>query len=50
MPGGVNTEHVDETLGALYIRHNRSAALARVLTNSFGFGGTNCTLILGRAG
>jgi 3-oxoacyl-[acyl-carrier-protein] synthase I len=50
MPGGANTEHVDETLTARYIRHNRSAALTRVLTNSFGFGGTNCTLILGRAG
>jgi 3-oxoacyl-[acyl-carrier-protein] synthase I len=50
MPGGVSTEHVDETLTARYIRHNRRAALARVLTNSFGFGGTNCTLILGRAG
>jgi len=50
MPGGVNTEHVDETLTAHYIRHNRSAALTRVLTNSFGFGGTNCSLILGRAG
>jgi 3-oxoacyl-[acyl-carrier-protein] synthase I len=50
MPGGVNTEHVDETLTAHYIRHNRSAVLTRVLTNSFGFGGTNCSLILGRAG
>src|SRR5271156_2121663 len=50
MPGGVNTEHVDETLPAHYIRHNRSAALSRVLTNSFGFGGTNCSVILGRAG
>jgi len=50
MPGGVNTGHVDETLTAHYIRHNRSAALARVLTNSFGFGGTNCSVILGRAG
>ena len=30
--------------------HNRGAPLARVLTNSFGFGGTNCSLIFGRAG
>jgi 3-oxoacyl-[acyl-carrier-protein] synthase I len=50
MPGGVNTEHIDGTLTAHYIRHNRSAALSRVLTNSFGFGGTNCSVILGRAG
>jgi 3-oxoacyl-[acyl-carrier-protein] synthase I len=50
MPGGVNTGHIDETLTAHYIRHNRSAALTRVLTNSFGFGGTNCSVILGRAG
>jgi 3-oxoacyl-[acyl-carrier-protein] synthase I len=50
MPGGVNTEHVDETLTAHYLRHNRSAAVTRVLSNSFGFGGTNCSLILGRAG
>jgi 3-oxoacyl-[acyl-carrier-protein] synthase-1 len=50
MPGGVNTEHIDETLTARYIRHNRSAALARVLSNSFGFGGSNCSVILGRAG
>jgi 3-oxoacyl-[acyl-carrier-protein] synthase-1 len=50
MPGGVNTEHVDDTLTANYLRHRRSAALERVLSNSFGFGGTNCSLILGRAG
>jgi 3-oxoacyl-[acyl-carrier-protein] synthase I len=50
MPGGVNTTHVDETLTAHYLKRNRPAPLARVLSNSFGFGGTNCSLILGRAG
>lgn len=50
MPGGVNTTNVDETLAVRYIRHKRNAPLARVLSNSFGFGGTNCSLILGRAG
>jgi 3-oxoacyl-[acyl-carrier-protein] synthase-1 len=49
MPGGVHTTTIDPTLTALYIRENRRAPLARVLSNSFGFGGTNCSLILGRA-
>jgi 3-oxoacyl-[acyl-carrier-protein] synthase-1 len=32
------------------MRDNRRTAVARVLSNSFGFGGTNCSLIFGRAG
>jgi 3-oxoacyl-[acyl-carrier-protein] synthase-1 len=50
MPGGVQTAHVDPTLTAHYIRENRRTPVSRVLSNSFGFGGTNCSLILGRAG
>jgi len=50
MPGGVHTSTVDPTLTALYIRDNRRASIMRVMSNSFGFGGTNCSLILGRAG
>lgn len=50
MPGGVNTTQVDPTLTAYYIKDNRRAPIRRVLSNSFGFGGTNCSLILGRAG
>jgi 3-oxoacyl-[acyl-carrier-protein] synthase-1 len=50
MPGGVHTSRVDPTLTAHYIKENRRAAVRRVLSNSFGFGGTNCSLILGRAG
>jgi 3-oxoacyl-[acyl-carrier-protein] synthase-1 len=50
MPGGVHTKRVDPTLTAHYIRENRRGAVRRVLSNSFGFGGTNCSLILGRAG
>jgi 3-oxoacyl-[acyl-carrier-protein] synthase-1 len=50
MPGGVHTTTIDPTLTALYIKENRRAAVARVLSNSFGFGGTNCSLIFGRAG
>jgi 3-oxoacyl-[acyl-carrier-protein] synthase-1 len=47
MPGGVGTTRIDPMLTAHYIRENRSARVARVLSNSFGFGGTNCSLIFG---
>jgi 3-oxoacyl-[acyl-carrier-protein] synthase-1 len=50
MPGGVHTKKIDPTLTAHYIKDNRRAPIMRVLSNSFGFGGTNCSLILGRAG
>ena len=50
MPGGVPTTEIDPTLTAHYMRDNRRTAVARVLSNSFGFGGTNCSLIFGRAG
>jgi 3-oxoacyl-[acyl-carrier-protein] synthase-1 len=48
IPGGVHTTRVDPTLTAHYIKDNRRARVARVLSNSFGFGGTNCSLIFGR--
>ncbi|MBV8307939.1 MAG: beta-ketoacyl-[acyl-carrier-protein] synthase II, partial [Gammaproteobacteria bacterium] len=50
MPGGINTSAVDPQLPISYLRENRTAALARVMSNSFGFGGSNCCLILARAG
>lgn len=50
MPAGVQTECVDPTLTAHYLRRLKSAPLHRVLSNAFGFGGTNCSLIFGLAG
>lgn len=50
MPAGVNTAEVDPELPVHYLRRNRSAPLSRVMSNSFGFGGSNCSLIFGRAG
>jgi 3-oxoacyl-[acyl-carrier-protein] synthase I len=50
MPAGVNTTQVDPELCVRYLRENRSAGVARVISNSFGFGGSNCSLIFGRAG
>jgi 3-oxoacyl-[acyl-carrier-protein] synthase-1 len=50
MPGGVHTVRVDPTLTAHYIKEVRRSPVNRALSNSFGFGGANCSLILGRAG
>jgi 3-oxoacyl-[acyl-carrier-protein] synthase-1 len=49
MPGGVNTRQLDPAISIQYLTANREAAPRRVLSNSFGFGGTNCSLILGGA-
>jgi 3-oxoacyl-[acyl-carrier-protein] synthase-1 len=49
MPAGVNTTAVDPALAVHYLRDNRAAPLERVMSNSFGFGGSNCCLIFGRA-
>jgi 3-oxoacyl-[acyl-carrier-protein] synthase-1 len=49
MPGGVHSTRMDPTLTAHYIRDNKRARVLHVLSNSFGFGGTNCSLIFGAA-
>ena len=48
MPGGVHTTRIDPTLTAHYIRDNKRAPVTRVLSNSFGFGGTNGALLFRR--
>jgi 3-oxoacyl-[acyl-carrier-protein] synthase-1 len=49
MPGSANTEQLDPTIPIDYLLATRSAPIERVLSNSFGFGGSNCSLVLGRA-
>jgi len=49
-PGGINTRSLDPTLGIQYLVENRPGRVTRAMSNSFGFGGTNCSLLLGRAG
>ncbi|HLY53335.1 MAG TPA: beta-ketoacyl-ACP synthase II, partial [Steroidobacteraceae bacterium] len=49
MPGGVNTGSLDPELHVSYVRESRPARLDAVMSNSFGFGGSNCSLILGKA-
>ena len=50
LPAGLGTAQVDAALGVDYLTRNRAAPLRRVLSNSFGFGGANCCLVLGTAG
>ena len=45
IPGGVNTTTVDATLRSDYRLANEAATLRHVLSNSFGFGGANCSLL-----
>ena len=49
MPAGLNTQAVDPALGVNYLLENRRQNIRRVMSNSFGFGGSNCSLIFGRA-
>jgi 3-oxoacyl-[acyl-carrier-protein] synthase-1 len=49
LPAGLNTEQLDPALGLDYLLQNREQAVTRMLSNSFGFGGTNCSLVFARA-
>jgi len=49
VPGGMNIAELDPAVTLDYAINNRPQTLGRVLSNSFGFGGTNCSLIFARA-
>ena len=49
LPGGLNIRERDPALGIHYLQDNRLQPLRRVLSNSFGFGGSNASLVLGAA-
>ncbi len=48
IPAGVNTTAIDPSLPIDYVLENRLQPLRYVLSNSFGFGGTNCSLIFAK--
>ena len=48
IPGSMNTQQIDPSITIDYRIKNSEAEVTRVLSNSFGFGGSNCSLVLGR--
>jgi 3-oxoacyl-[acyl-carrier-protein] synthase-1 len=48
MPGGVGTETLDPQLRCNYQFDTQQRPLLHVLSNSFGFGGSNCSLVFSR--
>ena len=48
MPGSLHTATVDPAVEIQYLKDNRQGLVKRVLSNSFGFGGTNCSVVVGR--
>jgi len=49
MPGSPNTLQIDPSMRVRYLLETRAAPPRKVMSNSFGFGGSNCSLILARA-
>jgi 3-oxoacyl-[acyl-carrier-protein] synthase-1 len=50
MPGSPHTRQVDSAMRCNYLVEPRPARVRRVISNSFGFGGSNCSVVLGTAG
>jgi 3-oxoacyl-[acyl-carrier-protein] synthase-1 len=48
LPGGSNTDQADPVLRLNYLTKSQAGSITHAVSNSFGFGGTNCTLVLGR--
>ncbi|MGD8429777.1 MAG: beta-ketoacyl-[acyl-carrier-protein] synthase II, partial [Ectothiorhodospiraceae bacterium] len=49
IPGSLNTRSVDPSFRSRVATENRDAALRVAMSNSFGFGGNNCSVVLGRS-
>ena len=49
LPGSPGTQNLDPAIPVDYLKQGKVGRVRRTLTNSFGFGGSNCSLILGVA-
>ena len=48
LPGSPGTENLDPAIAVDYLLQSRDGKVRRALSNSFGFGGTNGTLVFRR--
>ncbi|OQW35500.1 MAG: beta-ketoacyl-[acyl-carrier-protein] synthase II [Nitrospira sp. SG-bin1] len=48
IPGTLNCRRVDPVLKSRILKENQSGPLSCVVSNIFGFGGNNCSLVLGK--
>jgi len=49
-PGSPTTRELDPAMQCRIVLRGQSGALSRVMSNSFGFGGSNCVLVFGKEG
>ena len=49
LPGCLNTSTVDPSFGSQIMVQNQERSIQHIMSNFFGFGGNNCTLILGQS-
>jgi 3-oxoacyl-[acyl-carrier-protein] synthase-1 len=49
-PGSPTTRAVDPEIQCQVVLHGQAGPLCRVMSNSFGFGGSNCTLVFAKDG
>ncbi len=49
LPGSPHTQNVDPNFRGNYLRTGKVARITRAMSNAFGFGGVNCSLVLGLA-
>ena len=50
MPGNLNTRSLDAACGPQIRLGNARGSVRRAMSNSFGFGGSNCVLLFGADG
>ena len=49
IPGSLNTHTLDAEIAINYQLDNVGREMRYVMSNSFGFGGSNCSVVLGKA-